>query len=216
MKRSRLSTSIILGILFLSAVVFIGSCRKAGLWLVKEDPTDRADAIVMLMGSISDRVLQVADLYEQKVSGKVIIARESMGADRRLEERGVRIISTSIQVNNALVKLGIPGDSILILPGAAVSTQMEAVIVRDFLANRPDIGSVLLVSSAPHMRRASMIFSAAFKPLEHPVEILCSPSSYTSFDAEKWWRHKEDIQHVVMEYLKIGSFILIERKNLRD
>ena len=103
----------------------------------------------------------------------------------------------------------------MILPGDATSTQMEAEIVRDYLATKPGIETLLLVSSAHHTRRASMIFKAALKPLEHPVSVYCSPSSYTAFCAEKWWKNREDIQDVLTEYLKIGNFVLFERRKLR-
>ena len=63
----------ILGILILFLLLAVGSCRKAGSWLVKEDNPVHADVMVMLMGSFADRILQVADLYEQGVAGKVSI-----------------------------------------------------------------------------------------------------------------------------------------------
>ena len=65
------------------------------------------------------------------------------------------------------------------------------------------------------MRRATMIFKAAVKGLETPVYIGCSPSSYSDFDAKHWWRRKEDIQIVLSEFVKIGSFVVIERRELR-
>ena len=211
--RSRIYIPVIVTIVLL---LLAGTCRKAGTWLVKEDQPGQADAMVLLMGSIPDRVLQTADLYGQKVAGKVVVVEESMGAYRVLEERGARIISNSTQARNALVVLGIPEDSIVILPGDATSTQMEAEIIRDYLSINPAIETVLLVSSPAHTRRASMIFKAAFKSLEHPVSVCSSPSSYTTFYAEKWWRTKEDIQKVVLEYLKMGNFVLFERRQLKQ
>jgi len=211
--RSRIYIPVIVTIVLL---LLAGACRKAGTWLVKEDQPGQADAMVLLMGSIPDRVLQTADLYGRRVAGKVVVVEESMGAYRVLEERGARIISNSTQARNALVVLGIPEDSIVILPGDATSTQMEAEIIRDYLSINPAIETVLLVSSPAHTRRASMIFKAAFKTLEHPVGVYNSPSSYTTFYAEKWWRTKEDIQKVVLEYLKMGNFILFERRQLKQ
>ena len=216
--RSRIYIPVIVTIVLL---LLAGACRKAGTWLVKKDvpgqgdTPGQVDAMVMLMGSIPDRVLQTADLYGRRVAGKVVVVEESVGAYRVLEERGAHIISNSTQARNALVVLGIPEDSIVILPGDATSTQMEAEIIRDYLANSPAIETVLLVSSPAHTRRASMIFRAAFKSLEHPVGVYCSPSSYTTFYAEKWWRSREDIQKVLMEYLKLGNFVLFERRQLR-
>ena len=40
-------------ILITLSAVYIGGCRRAGTWLVKEDVPGHADAMVLLMGSIS-------------------------------------------------------------------------------------------------------------------------------------------------------------------
>jgi uncharacterized SAM-binding protein YcdF (DUF218 family) len=202
-------------ILIITIFVYFGACRKAGTWLVKEDVPVHADAIVILMGSISDRVLQTVDLYKQGLARKVIIVEESMGANKALEARGIRIISNTNQVLNALATLGVPADSIIILPGDATSTQMEAEIIRKYIITKPDIDTLLLVSSAPHTRRASMIFKSAFRKAKEPIAILCSPSAYTNFDAKNWWRNKEGIQTVLMEYVKMANFVLFDRRELK-
>jgi uncharacterized SAM-binding protein YcdF (DUF218 family) len=205
----------IFGISFSIIVLCVGSCRHAGQWLVKEDHPEHSDAMVILMGSIADRVLQAADLYDQKMAEKIIMVESSMGADKDLEEKGVHIISNTKQVYNALVTLGIPADSILILPGNASSTQMEAIIIRDYLKSNPEIDTVLLVSSSDHLRRATMIFKSALKNSCMPVNIISCPSNYTDFDAERWWRSRDGIEVVLLEYLKIGSFIVFERRKLK-
>jgi uncharacterized SAM-binding protein YcdF (DUF218 family) len=182
---------------------------------VKNDEPVHADAIVILMGSIADRVLEASDQYNKKNADKVIVVEESMGAYVDLEKRGVHIISNTKQVRDAAVALGIPPDSIIILPGDVTSTQMEAMIIRDYLVNKPSIDTLLLVSSAPHTRRASMIFKSAFRKAEEPVVVICSPNSYTNFDPKNWWRSKEGIQTVLMEYIKIANFVLFEKRQLK-
>ena len=206
-------------------VLAVGSCRKAGSWLVKSDEIQHADAMIMLMGGISDRVLQIADLYQQDVAGEVWIVEEGSGAMSMLEERGVHIISTTQQVYGALRDLGIAEESIVILPGGATSTQMEAEITRDYLATLAGVGQVasglsgidtlLVVSSASHTRRAHQIFSAAVKTLDQPVVICCSPSPYTEFNAQKWWKDRDDIQDVFFEYVKMANFLLFEKRDLK-
>ncbi len=182
---------------------------------MKEDVPPHADAMVLLMGNFPERVLQAADLYHEKRADRMIIVEESMGAYRGLEERGVSIISKSEQAREASVKLGIPGENITVLPGDARSTLTEAVIVRDYLKTDPGIDTLILVSSPTHMRRAAMIFRAALKDLDRPVYVGCSPSAYSSSNTGNWWRHKEDIQDVLSEYLKTMSFILIEKRNIK-
>jgi uncharacterized SAM-binding protein YcdF (DUF218 family) len=206
----------ILAVLTVILVLAVGSCRKAGTWLVKADNPPHADVMVMLTGSISDRVLQTTDLYNEGVAARVWIVEAAMGVSKALEERGVKLISNSTQAKNALISLGIPADSILILPGDAASTRMEAEIVRSYLPTQSGINTLLLVSSSDHTRRAYKIFNAAFKNLEEAPVVYCSPSKYTKLDAEKWWRSKEDIQEVVEEYLKLTKFVLFERRALRN
>ena len=62
-----------LAVIILILILAVGSCRKAGTWLVKTDKPEHADVLFMLMGSISDRVLQIADLYQEKKAGEVWI-----------------------------------------------------------------------------------------------------------------------------------------------
>lgn len=166
-------------------LLYIIACHEAGEWLVKEDDLVHSDAIVMLMGSISDRVSQTNDLYKQKIANKVIIVEESMGAYKTLKERGVNIISNTSQVHDAFVTLGIPPDSIIILPGDAASTQMEATIIREYLINNSELDTLLIVSSAEHMRRAFMIFKSTLRKDGLQITVLCSPSAYTNFDEKK-------------------------------
>ena len=204
-----------LAVVLVILILAVGGCRKAGSRLVKADDPEHADVMVMLMGSIADRVLQTADLYKEGVADKVLIVEAGMGADKALEERGVQLISNSTQARTALISLGIPAHSIVVLPGDATSTRMESQIVRDYLRTQTGIDTLLLVSSSDHTRRASKIFKAGFSSLEEPPALYCSSNSYTKFNAEKWWRDRDDIQNVVMEYLKMVNFVLFERRELR-
>lgn len=202
------------GILLIIALLDISGCRRAGTWLVKDDKPVHADVMLLLMGDISDRVLQAADLYIEGTTGKLIIVEESMGPNRTLEARGADIISNTRQAHDAAVALGIPADSITVVPGDARSTLDEAIVVRNYLNGDKETDTLLLVSSAQHMRRAAIIFRAVMRDPDEPICVVCSPSTYTTFDAKYWWRDKEDIQDVLSELIKIVSFQVLERWNL--
>ena len=198
------------------SAAYIGGCRRAGTWLVKESVPSHADALVLLMGNFTDRVLQTADLYRSGIADRVIIAEESMGGYKGLTDRGVKIISHTSQAVSSLVALGVPADSITILPGDARSTLDEAVIVRDYIGTNPGLDTLILVSSPYHLRRSSVIFGKAFKEAGLTVFTGTSGSgTYTGFDADRWWRSKEDIQHVLTEVIKIGSFMTVEGRRLK-
>ncbi len=203
-------------IMVLIGFLYLSGCRRAGQWLVKDDMPAHADAMVILMGNFPEKVLQATDLFRRGIAGSVIIVEESMGAYRALEERGVTVTGKTEQARDALVTMGVPGENITILPGDARSTLTEAMVVRDYLSTRPDLDTLILVSSPPHMRRASMIFRKATAGSEWPVYVTCSPSAWSDFNAGRWWREKEDIQDVLSEFLKIVSFRIIEKRRLKD
>lgn len=199
---------------FILLVLYISGCRNAADWLVFENMPEKSDAMVLLMGSFSERVLEAADLYQSDRVGRLIIVEESMGEYRQLEKRGIKIISNTTQAKNAAVMLGIPADSITILPGDARSTLDEAQAVRDYVHSHSDTDTLLLVSSPLHMRRASIIFKSVFRHSEIPVFIGCKPGRYSGFNPDRWWRDRENVQNVLNEYFKIGSFIVFERKKI--
>jgi len=205
---------IFFAVLVLLIVVYTAGCRRAGIWLVREDVPRHSDAMVILMGGFPDRVLQAVDLWKQRKADRIIIVEEGMGPFASLEKRGVRIVSNSEQAASSLVTLGIPADSITILPGDARSTLNEARAVRNYIEAGGSADTLLLVSSAAHMRRASIIFRIAFRHSGSQVYVGSSPSAYSNFDAKRWWREKEGIQSVITEYLKIGSFVLFERRKI--
>lgn len=212
----RKSSIVLIILLIVISAAYIGGCCRTGIWLVKEEVPPHADALVLLMGNFTDRVLQTAELYGSGRADRVIIAEESMGGYQGLTDRGVKIISHTSQAVSSLVALGVPADSITILPGDARSTLDEAAIVRNYLDTNPDLDTLILVSSPYHLRRASMIFDKAFEEAGLTVFIGTSGSgAFTDFEAAGWWRSKEDIQHVLTEVIKIGSFMTVEGRRLK-
>jgi uncharacterized SAM-binding protein YcdF (DUF218 family) len=201
--------------LLLLITLYIGAFRNAGKWLIKEDIKVHADAIVILMGSLSDRVIQATDLYNQTLADKVLIVGPVMRTDRDLNPGAGYMISNSEEARNALIANGLPSENIYILYGDSTrSTLTEAIAIREYLVNKPDIDTLLLVSSAQHTRRASIIFKSVFSHGKNPVKIFCSPSRYSGFNGEKWWRRREGIRTVLMEYLKMAEFLMFERSQL--
>jgi len=201
-------------VLLVLAFLDVRGCRRAGSWLVRDDSAAHADVMVLLMGDFSDRVLQAGDLYAKGTATRLLIVRESMGPYRKLQERGANVIRTTTQAHDAAVALGIPADSITVLPGDARSTLDEALAVKEYLSGRRETDTVLLVSSAPHMRRATIIFRSVLRYPDRKIQVLASPSRYSDFNARHWWKDREDIQDVLSELIKIGAFQTIERGGL--
>ena len=181
---------------------------------MREGVPAHSDCLVILMGNFPERVLQGFDLYREGKADRILIVEESMGPYRQLETRGVNIETNSEQAVKSLATLGVPRDSIILLPGDARSTLDEAKAFKNYIAGHQATDTIILVSSPVHMRRAAMIFNAALKEQNGNIYIGTSPSTYSGFSPEKWWRRKEDIQTVFSEYLKIASLIFLEKRKI--
>ncbi|HPY67328.1 MAG TPA: YdcF family protein [Bacteroidales bacterium] len=201
-----------LGFLLLVAVLSVVGCRNSGTWLAREDIPPHADAMVLLMGPFPERVLQAADLYNQGVADGMIIVYESMGPYQLLEARGAAVVRTTEQARDAAMALGMPDSCITMLPGDARSTLDEALAVRDYISGKPGLDTLILVSSPAHMGRSYIIFRTVLHEAGINACIGTSPSKYSSFRADRWWRQKEDIQSVLSEWMKIVSFVIYERR----
>ena len=82
-----------LGVAVTLAAVGAAALLAAGRVLVVADPLPpRADAIVILAGSVPDRALAAADLYRAGLAPRVVVTRERAGTGQAaLHARGVRL-----------------------------------------------------------------------------------------------------------------------------
>lgn len=185
--------------------------RSAGTYLVKTDTPQKSDATLILMGSIADRVLQASDIYKQNLTNEILIVNNIQYGSEYLVQYNVHIPNGAELSKQALTQLSIPDSLITIIPGRAASTRAEAEITANWLKQNPHIDTLIIVSSAAHMRRASMLFKDTFKDNNLNTIILTVPSKYSGFNAKHWWKHRESAKQVFMEYVKITSFLLIEQ-----
>ena len=211
MKRSYL---VLISVFLILSLLILWLSPKAGLWLVKKDDPVHADAIVMLMGSMSDRIREVVDLYNNNYSNKIIIVEPELSKEDKFKSTGPGEINYAKTAKYKIMSKGVPGDSIIILPGHARSTWMESLIVRSYLTEKSYIDTILLVSSSPHMRRASLIFDNAITKANQNVFVISIPSTYTHFNAKKWWKNKTDFFIVFSEYLKMLDFYVFDQWKL--
>jgi uncharacterized SAM-binding protein YcdF (DUF218 family) len=182
-----------------------------GNLLVAEDELKKSDIIVVLMGSGPDRMLGAVDIYNQGFSDKIVMVRNMVRGYDLVVEQGVDIPHDTDITKYVAVQLGVPEGNIEILPGDALSTKDEAVAVREYLKKESEIDSLIIVTSKYHSGRAKKIFVKAMKPLDREVEIISCPTKYDDFNADKWWRNREDLKRGALEYLKLINFYAREQ-----
>ena len=183
---------------------------RMGNFLVADDSLENA-TVVVLMGSIADRVLEAADVYNEGYADSVVLVNSYMNGYDKLVERDV-IIPGYVDISKmAAMELGIPKDMVVLLDGNARSTRDEAVSIREYLMENKEITTIVLVTSSYHSKRSKLIFSKVLKELDREVKVIARPSKYDDFDPERWWSRREDAKRVVLEYLKLSYFYLWEQ-----
>jgi uncharacterized SAM-binding protein YcdF (DUF218 family) len=190
-----------------------GGVIVAGRVLVVSDPLPaHADAIVILAGSIPDRVLEAADLYRAGVAPRVVVTREQIRrGDATLRARGVRLPEGDDLTVAALRTLGVPPSATIVLRRRSTSTDSEArTIARWACSNH--VARLVVVTSRPHTRRSRLILRQALGP---SVALTIHPSRYDSFSPTRWWRIRRDAKTVLSEYQKLAHYWLREHWTIK-
>jgi uncharacterized SAM-binding protein YcdF (DUF218 family) len=179
-----------------------------GGFLIVADDRQPADAIVVLSGSLPDRILEAIDLYQAHLAPRIILTRGvSLPGLEALRARGGAVLEPHEQNLDVARQLGVPPEVMAVMPAPISSTLGEARALLRYLQEQ-GIRSILLVTSKPHARRAGMIFSAV---AGGRVRIAVCPSRYDPFTAETWWHYRARTRRLVTEYGKLLTYLLIDR-----
>jgi uncharacterized SAM-binding protein YcdF (DUF218 family) len=209
------------GKLFITVIVILSvlllgrlSLPSLGNYLVAEDEPQQSDIIVLLMGSGPDRMLGAVDLYHAEYADEILMVRNMVRGYDLVVSQGVKIPHDTDIAKEVAVQLGVPEEKITVLPGDALSTQDEAIAVREYLKTEPDIDSLIIVTSKSHSGRAKKIFVKAMTSLERDFRIISCPTNYDDFNADRWWKDRGDLKRGALEYLKLFNFYVREQFEL--
>ena len=195
----------------LFAVLFLARqplLRTMGRYLVVEDPPANVDAIVVLSGSIPDRILHGVDLYKAGRAPLMFLTREPESPGlKELRARGLNIPEQADLNLTIARQLGVPQSAIAMVEQRTGSTIGEASALLPELRRR-QVHSILLVTSKTHARRAALIFHVLDRGT---IRVLSSPTPYDPFSPDDWWQHRVIARRVVTEYGKLLFFQLIDR-----
>lgn len=187
--------------------------RAAGPFLVVADPVPaRADAIVVLAGSVPDRALEAARLWQRGVAPRIVTTRTRLPpGEPALRAHGVRLPEEHERLATALAGLDVPPDVLTVLRTRADSTVSEARVVARW-ACRHGTRSLVVVTSPAHTRRARLILRRLLPP---DTALAIVPASDDPFPAATWWRDRRAAKYVLREWEKLAHFWLRERADLR-
>ena len=202
---------IVIILLALSITFILLFFRYGGKILVVEDDIDPAEeaVLVLLMGSVGDRTLGAYELYKKGNVQQIWMVQSHVTGRDLLEEKNIHVPDDAEISFRILTELGVPESAITVVPGDAESTKDEALAIKEYVNEHPEIDTLILTTSKYHMLRSKMIFNKALENTE--VTLYASPTPYDPFEAEQWYKDREDIQRVVTEYIKLAHYIVLEQ-----
>ena len=184
-------------------IVSLFALSKLGSFLVVEDPLRKADAIIVLGGSMYERQMEAVDLFQAGLAPRIYLFREVADwGERVLIERKIPYLrAVDVQVD-AMVKLGVPRESISILDQAA-NTATEARFVEQ-LASDHHLSTIIVVTSKQHTRRARLVLSRRLAALG--TTIVMRGSRYDQTPVDKWWTDRPTIRFTLFESQRLLGY----------
>ena len=178
--------------------------------LVVRDELQPADVILVLSGASEyvERTRHAADLFKRGVAPKIILTNDNLrGGWNSEQQRNPYFIEREAE---ELRRAGVPAAQIEALPEPVASTYDEAVRLRAYAAEHK-LGSVLIVTSAYHSRRALWTMRRVFR--ESGVRVSVAPvatggTAQQTPPAATWWLSRRGWRSVAPEYPKIVYYWL--------
>lgn len=184
--------------LFLGLIVLYFGFWAAGAFLVIADPVKESDAAVALSGGELDRVHEAANLYLEQTVNTLILTETG----KEIPELGSKYITL---LKGEALRMGVPGNAILVTERKVSSTQDEARAVRE-LMEKSDLSSCIVVTDPYHSFRTRLIFRSEFKGSGLSVRV--HPVSGSWYRSNTWWLSAAGWEATVSEYIKLGAYFL--------
>jgi uncharacterized SAM-binding protein YcdF (DUF218 family) len=173
-----------------------------GKYLVVKHSPEKADLIVCLTGSNVERGLATADTYDMGLAPKIFLARKTPpDGVAVLMEKGLNYPENKDLLLMLLKGLGVPRDALFISAESVESLFEEAELVKKVVDDR-GYRSIIVITSPIHSRRAWLTFRKVFKGDEN-IRILVTPTTYSNYKPEEWWKKGPYSHEVISEYGKL-------------
>jgi uncharacterized SAM-binding protein YcdF (DUF218 family) len=176
-------------------ILALAAFRDAGRWLVREDPLERADTIVILSGDIPYRAVEASRIYRLHYAPEIWITH-SENNQEQLAALGVAYVGEEVYNREILLHEGVPPGSIRILAPPIVDTEEEIELVAREL-RAADKSGVIIVTSPAHTRRVR----ALWRELVGRQPRAMVRAAEEPYDAGRWWGNTRDSLQVSRELL---------------
>jgi uncharacterized SAM-binding protein YcdF (DUF218 family) len=187
--------------LLISALAF----PRLGAWLVVADPLEKADAIVVLGGTMYERPMEAVELYKEGWAPRIYLVRQIADwGEALLVERNfqyTREVDLQIEV---MGRLGVPREVIGIL--AQVNSTAEEADHVLALVTREKFSRVIVVTSKQHTRRARLVMNRKVNPAG--AAVIVRGSRFDRSDVDRWWTNRSTLRFTLFEIQRLLGYWL--------
>lgn len=177
-------------------------------WLSRADPPVHADAIFVLAG-LKSRKLYAIQLMQQSMTPRVLFSVGRFEI-RRFPELGLPQTIDLLQMAQSIppperlffVLFDNQQFTVERVPVRMLGTLSEIDALADWLSAHPEILSVLIVSSGPHLRRLR-ICSGALLPRNVKISFLAAPEGSAPPSPQNLWNDAPTRKKFLSELVKI-------------
>ena len=176
---------------------------RAGAWLVVADPLKKADAIIVLGGTMYERPLEAVDLLKEQWAPRIYLFRELADwGEVELIKRGTPYTrAVDLQIDTML-KLGVPREALHVLDEAG-STAEESQHVLE-LVTRERFSRVIIVTSKQHTRRARLVMRRRLAGTG--AQVIVRPTRYDLAPVDRWWANRGTLRFTVFETQRLLGY----------
>jgi uncharacterized SAM-binding protein YcdF (DUF218 family) len=161
---------------------------KMAQYLVVQDKLQKADLILILGGDINgERLKEGVNLFRQGYAKKLLISGGPVAFK----------LTYADWIRKQAIEQGIPASAIL-TQSRSLSTIDDAELSLPII-KKHQIGSVIMVTSPYHCRRAGAVFKKIYQT--QGIKIIVHPAAHSVFNPAGWWKRHEDTAFVVWEYV---------------
>jgi hypothetical protein len=182
-------------------------------WLVRADPSAHTDAIFVLAGHKSRKVYAI-QLLEQGIAPRILF---SVG---RFEIRRFPELELPPTIDLLQMAQGIPPPqrhffvlfenqqfTVQRIRVRMLGTLSEIDALADWLLEHPEVSSLLVVSSGPHLRRLR-ICCRALLPRSVKTSFLAAFEENSAKNARPWWKDGATRKCVLSEWIKTACYFV--------
>jgi uncharacterized SAM-binding protein YcdF (DUF218 family) len=200
LKRLLVRCALIGGALVLLSVYPV---RRAGAWLVVQDPLQKADAIFVLGGTLYERPMEAVELYHQQWAPRITLVQQlADSGEAELMRRGIPYTREVDHQAEVMGRLGVPISAITVL-NQANSTADEADMLHR-LVTREGWQKVIVVTSKQHTRRARLVMRRRLTGTG--AEVIVRFSRLDRADPDHWWRSRSTLRFTLFETQRLFAY----------